>query len=501
MTRVAPVKLLYNPHTLWFDPQDLNPAKDQHVVVSTARGIEFGTMADNVLEVSEEDVAALPVELKPVIRIATPEDEELVEINQKKSIDALPIFKELAAESDLDMHPISVEYLHEGDKAVFHFEADDRVDFRELVRKLAGRLHIHVDMHQIGARDEARLIGGIGHCGQELCCKRLSGEFLPVSVRMAKEQDLSLNPQKNSGLCGRLMCCLRYEFDAYKEFHERAPKVGAVIKTPEGPAKVVELNVPREIVSIKLEEEEKPKRVPLAYFVKPKEGERPSVIDKKQWDKLLEEQEMRMVGIGIYSTSQFTGEDILASTGSVRRNATSGSFSAVSTSSRKSSTSDLFSSPASEGQKDEDSSKRKRRERQKDKPAHPEKRRSGRGKEDYAEGLPIQAPLHNGVRRRASVVINASSDDSPLPAVPIEIKKGSQEDIPKREQGIRPGHRSSGVRRFTASDADTQVKPIQGTADYSAAVEPTDALRSSSASRRPRRRSQNSKESKGNHGE
>ena len=112
------------------------------------------------------------------------------------------------------MHPVSVEYLFEGDKAIFYFEAEERVDFRELVRKLAAHFRVRIDMRQIGVRDEARMVGGLGHCGQELCCKRLGGEFCPVSIRMAKEQDLSLNPQKISGVCGRLMCCLRYEFDA-----------------------------------------------------------------------------------------------------------------------------------------------------------------------------------------------------------------------------------------------------------------------------------------------
>ena len=133
----------------------------------------------------------------------------------------------MAAEASADMHPVSVEFLLDGDKAVFYFEAEERVDFRDLVRKLAAHFHVRIDMRQIGVRDEARMVGGLGHCGQELCCKRLGGEFCPVSIRMAKEQDLSLNPQKISGVCGRLMCCLRYEFDAYKDFKGRAPKQNA----------------------------------------------------------------------------------------------------------------------------------------------------------------------------------------------------------------------------------------------------------------------------------
>ena len=158
----------------------------------------------------------------------------------------------MAAEGNGDMHPVSVEYQFEGDKAIFYFEAEERVDFRELVRKLAAHFRVRIDMRQIGVRDEARMVGGLGHCGQELCCKRLGGEFCPVSIRMAKEQDLSLNPQKISGVCGRLMCCLRYEFDAYKDFKSRAPKQNATVETPDGPAKVVDLDVPREIVSLKI---------------------------------------------------------------------------------------------------------------------------------------------------------------------------------------------------------------------------------------------------------
>ena len=140
----------------------------------------------------------------------------------------------MASEANGDMHPVSVEYLFEGDKAIFYFEAEERVDFRELVRKLAAHFRVRIDMRQIGVRDEARMVGGLGHCGQELCCKRLGGEFCPVSIRMAKEQDLSLNPQKISGVCGRLMCCLRYEFDAYKDFKSRAPKQNATVETPDG---------------------------------------------------------------------------------------------------------------------------------------------------------------------------------------------------------------------------------------------------------------------------
>ena len=179
------------------------------VVVSTARGTEFGRAANDAFEAEASQVKKLKTPLKPVCRIATEEDEAQAADMERKSAEALPVFKEMAAEANGDMRPVSVEYLFDGDKAIFSFEAEERVDFRDLVRKLASRFRVRVDMRQIGVRDEARMVGGLGHCGQELCCKRMGGEFCPVSIRMAKEQDLSLNPQKISGVCGRLMCCLR----------------------------------------------------------------------------------------------------------------------------------------------------------------------------------------------------------------------------------------------------------------------------------------------------
>ena len=281
MVRVAPINLTFNPRTLWFDPGDLDIEKDMPVVVRTARGTEFGIAASEVIEVSEEQVRALKSALRPVERIATEEDIEQAAEMERASAEALPVFKEMAREYHEDMHPVSVEFLLDGDKAVFYFEAEERIDFRELVRKLAARFHVRIDMRQIGVRDEARMVGGIGHCGQELCCKRLGGEFCPVSIRMAKEQGLSLNPQKISGLCGRLMCCLRYEFDAYKDFKSRAPKLNATVQTPAGPAKVVDHDVPREIVSLKVEGE-KPVKVPLSEFDPAPEGAtRPNAVGEE----------------------------------------------------------------------------------------------------------------------------------------------------------------------------------------------------------------------------
>ncbi len=318
MTRIAPVNLPYNPKTLWFDAGEMDISIGDHVVVKTARGTEFGTLADAVFEATPEQVKKLKSSLKPVERIATEEDCALQADLERKAADALPLFKELAAQTSKEMRPVSVEYLFDGDKAVFYFESENRVDFRDLVRTLSSKLHIRIDMRQIGPRDEARMVGGLGHCGQELCCKRLGGEFCPVSIRMAKEQDLSLNPQKISGVCGRLMCCLRYEYEAYKDFKSRAPKKNATIETPDGPAKVVDLDVPREVVSLRVEGE-KPVRVPLSDFDEPDEGSRPRCVGCEAWDRANAPAENALgAAAASFATPQLSGKDQLAERGSVR---------------------------------------------------------------------------------------------------------------------------------------------------------------------------------------
>ena len=312
MVRIAPVNLPYNPKTLWFDAGELEISAGDDVVVETARGTEFGHVSDNAFEATPEQVKKLKSPLKPVVRVADDEDRARAAELEEKAAEALPVFKELAAKASEEMRPVSVEYLFDGDKAVFYFESENRVDFRELVRTLSSRLHVRVDMRQIGVRDEARMVGGLGHCGQELCCKRLGGEFCPVSIRMAKEQDLSLNPQKISGVCGRLMCCLRYEYDAYKDFKSRAPKKNAQVETPDGPAKVVDLDVPREVVSLRVEGE-KPVRVPLADFEPAEEGARPKCVGCDAWERANSAQTADVFGAAAsLATPQLSGKDQLA---------------------------------------------------------------------------------------------------------------------------------------------------------------------------------------------
>ncbi len=250
MPVVVPVKFPYASKDLWFDPEGLDIAQADYAVVYTERGTEIGLVTEDPFEVPASRLAA---PLKSVIRIADDADLDRADELARKGEDAMSDFRRLVKENGLEMKPVGVEFLFGGEKAVFYFAAEERVDFRQLVRDLSNRFHVRVDMRQIGVRDETRLVGGYATCGQELCCARFGGQFEPVSIRMAKEQDLPLNSSKISGVCGRLMCCLRYEFEAYKDFKSRAPKKKTLIDTPLGKARIVEYNTPREQLVLRLE--------------------------------------------------------------------------------------------------------------------------------------------------------------------------------------------------------------------------------------------------------
>ena len=265
MPTVIPVKFAYATRELWFDPSDTGAVEGDHVVCVTERGHELGLATGDPYEVEPAELNRKTdgAALKSVLRVATDEDLELADKLAQKGDAAMPTFRKLVSKSGLDMKPVGVEYLFGGEKVVCYFSADERVDFRQLVRDLSRELHERVDMRQVGVREEAAFVGGFGHCGQELCCARFGSGFEPVSIRMAKEQDLPLNSNKISGACGRLMCCLRYEFEAYRDFKQRAPKKNAVIQTPLGTAKIVEYDTPKEQLALRLENG-KQIRVPLA---------------------------------------------------------------------------------------------------------------------------------------------------------------------------------------------------------------------------------------------
>ncbi|MBS4535915.1 stage 0 sporulation family protein [Clostridium sp. D2Q-14] len=237
----------------YFDPVDIDVKKENSVIVETVRGIEFGDVVVGPKEIKEEDIVA---PLKNVIRIATEEDIIKHKENKSKEKRAFEICEEKIEEHKLQMKLIDVEYTFDNNKVIFYFTADGRVDFRELVKDLASIFRTRIELRQIGVRDEAKMIGGVGPCGRALCCNSFLGDFDPVSIKMAKEQNLSLNPTKISGLCGRLMCCLKYEHEAYEESLGLLPEVGLKVRTPRGKGIVVDTNTLLEIVKVRVKGED-----------------------------------------------------------------------------------------------------------------------------------------------------------------------------------------------------------------------------------------------------
>lgn len=224
----------------YFDPQSYDVAVGDKVIVETARGVECGEV---VLCDREIDETKFNNPVKPIIRIATPNDFKIIEKNRQKEKDAFKICEQKIAAHKLKMNLIDVECTFDNNKLLFYFTAENRVDFRELVKDLAAVFRTRIELRQIGVRDEAKMLGGLGICGQPFCCSRFLGEFQPVSIKMAKEQGLSLNPTKISGTCGRLMCCLKYEQDSYEDLLKHTPKVGAIVKTADGRGVVEEVNL------------------------------------------------------------------------------------------------------------------------------------------------------------------------------------------------------------------------------------------------------------------
>lgn len=215
----------------YFDPGKEILERGQHVIVETAKGVEIGTVVLPNREMAEEKIIA---PLKGILRVATAEDEETERANREKENEAFRICLEKIAKHKLDMKLIEAEYTFDNNKLLFYFTADGRIDFRELVKDLAGVFRTRIELRQIGVRDETKIRGGIGICGRSLCCHSYLSEFVPVSIKMAKEQNLSLNPTKISGVCGRLMCCLKNEEEAYEDLNSRLPNVGSRVKTPDG---------------------------------------------------------------------------------------------------------------------------------------------------------------------------------------------------------------------------------------------------------------------------
>lgn len=253
MVVVAGVRFKTAGKVYYFDPDNLQIKAGDNVIVETARGLEFGTVTMDPEAVDEKDIVQ---PLKKIIRLADEKDMAKHEENMKRKEKALAICQEKVDKHGLEMKLIDVEYTFDNSKVIFYFTADGRVDFRELVKDLASVFKMRIELRQIGVRDEAKMMGGIGACGRSLCCHSWLAEFEPVSIKMAKVQNLSLNPTKISGICGRLMCCLKYENDIYNELHKGMPDVGEKVRTEDGFAKVIDTNVLQNVVKVRLIEQE-----------------------------------------------------------------------------------------------------------------------------------------------------------------------------------------------------------------------------------------------------
>ena len=269
-----------------FSPADFQVKVGDHVIVETARGIEYGSVVQGIREVADDKVI---MPLKSVIRIATEEDDKKAIENNEKEKKAFKICKEKIAKHGLEMKLIETEYTFDNNKVLFYFTADGRIDFRELVKDLAAVFRTRIELRQIGVRDEAKMVNGIGICGRPLCCATFLGDFHPVSIKMAKDQGLSLNPSKISGSCGRLMCCLQYEQSSYEELIKNLPGEGDIIDTPEGQGEVLSVSVLKQIIKTAIRKP--PKDEVTIFFFNPEEI---SIVKRKhRREERLSKEEMK----------------------------------------------------------------------------------------------------------------------------------------------------------------------------------------------------------------
>jgi len=288
MIKVIGVRFRQAGKVYYFSPGKLHIKQGEKVIVETARGVEFGSVVIGTKDVKEEEITQ---PLKPVVRIATEEDKRNEEKNRQKEQEAFAICQEKIRKHELDMKLISAEYTFDGNKVLFYFTADGRIDFRELVKDLAAVFRTRIELRQIGVRDETKIRGGIGICGRPLCCNTYLSDFAPVSIKMAKEQNLSLNPTKISGVCGRLMCCLTNEQETYEDLNSRLPAIGDIVTTSEGlKGEVQSVSVLRQLVKVvvNLDNDEKEVREYKAKELRFK-------YKKKKNDVKLSKEEMKQL--------------------------------------------------------------------------------------------------------------------------------------------------------------------------------------------------------------
>ena len=300
MTKVIGVRFRTAGKIYFFDPLEFEIKRGDHVIVETARGIEFGTVVSGVSEVEDSRVVQ---PLKPVIRIANQRDLEQQADNKHREKEAFKVCLEKIRKHELDMKLIDAEYTFDNNKVLFYFTADGRIDFRELVKDLAGVFRTRIELRQIGVRDETKIVGGIGICGRPLCCHSYLSDFVPVSIKMAKEQNLSLNPTKISGVCGRLMCCLKNEEETYEELNRRLPGIGDYVTTEDGlKGEVQSVNVLRQLVKVVVDlgDEKEIKEYPADQLqFRRKRGKKDKVdLSREEMQELerLEEEEQHEAG-------------------------------------------------------------------------------------------------------------------------------------------------------------------------------------------------------------
>ena len=297
MTEIISVRFRPGGKQYYFDPLGLDVAEGQSVIVETGKGLEYGTCVKHNTMVEDEAVVQ---PLRPVVRLATEKDEKQVRENRGREKDALRICQQLVERHGLDMKLVQVEFSFDGGKIVFFFTSDGRVDFRALVKDLAGIFRARIELRQIGVRDEARMLGGFGICGKPFCCAQFLDEFQPVSIKMAKTQNLSLNPTKISGTCGRLMCCLKYEQEAYEDAVKRCPRQESFVECPDGVGTVSSVNLLKEQVKVRLEDSDEQPRTYLTdeiRVVRSGKGKRPEGYEpppRAELEKLRREEGERV---------------------------------------------------------------------------------------------------------------------------------------------------------------------------------------------------------------
>lgn len=301
LTEVISVRFRGGCKAYFFDPQGVTVHEGDEVIVETAQGSEFGTCVCG--NHSVEDHAVIQP-LRPMHRIATEEDRKTLERNRKREQDAFAVCEKKIAAHKLEMKLVNVECSFDGNKIIFFFTADGRVDFRELVKDLAGVFHSRIELRQIGVRDEAKMLGGLGICGQPFCCQRFLEDFQPVSIKMAKTQNLSLNPTKISGSCGRLMCCLKYEQHAYEDAQTRMPKNDSFVQTPDGPGNISAINLVKESVTVRLDDApEAPKTYQVGEIIvlRNGKGSRDGIAIPDRPDRIAAEPDLDPFGMEIPS--------------------------------------------------------------------------------------------------------------------------------------------------------------------------------------------------------